>query len=505
MHIKYKNIVYVSLALLVVPIFIFFLGWLRFGWGLLFSGLLVISTFFAAKILTEHKKNEFIDIPINAFIIVILVLMFWVFMAGTCGVGVGHYDVKWRTAMLRDLINHPWPVYYDNTNSYFVYYHAFWMISALVGKVFGMQAAFLTQYIYMCFIVFNAFLLISKYVQAKTKTHLYLVLLFLIGWSGLNCLGSALMEMLGMNLHSFGLHINEAYCDALFNGESFNFYYRSNQDLFTETYNQVLVWLVVPLTLLSKDIRVFAYLGLILLPFSPWGTFGVAIIMLLIAIPKGIKLLKEKRFGELLRNVFSIPNVGGILSCAFVFIIFFKSSSRLDGNHGATFGILTLSKFDLPRIIGIIIFWICEFGIYYLITWKKYKSDYLYKAILPFLMLIPLGWIGTIQGRDFCMNVSYPFLFVLMIYVIRYVKEDLAGKNISTKNVLVIICLFIAFCSPLFDMMQSTKYMIQNKSFIVQDDSIYSYDDKPIQGYENFLNDTWQDSIFFRKLAKNMK
>ncbi|MBQ1552913.1 MAG: MFS transporter, partial [Clostridia bacterium] len=76
----------------------------------------------------------------------------------------------------------------------------------------------------------------------------------------------------------------EAYCDYFFTGQSTNFYYRGNYDVLTECYNQMLFWLAVPLMLENRKIHSFAYLGLLLVPFSPWGCIGIIPLMLCIGV-----------------------------------------------------------------------------------------------------------------------------------------------------------------------------------------------------------------------------
>jgi hypothetical protein len=119
-------------------------------------------------------------------------------------------------------------------------------------------------------------------------------------------------------------------------------------------------------------------------------------------------------------------------------------------------------------------------------------------------MLIPFFWMGSIGGRDFCMNVSLPSLYVLMIYMISYVKDEIMDKRLSLKNFILLVCLVCAVTTPIFNWVYKTKTMISQKTFVVQDDSIYTLSDKSIEEglYGNFLAPIGNDSLFDNYLAK---
>lgn len=487
LHIRFKTVAIMAYAILLLPILIFFVGWLKWYYALLFSTILLIGMWiiFRSDYLT---RTESLKIPIKTWLCIAIIIGLWILITGNCGVSISNYDTPWRRAILRDLINFEWPVHYEETSNYLVYYHVFYMVPALVGKVFGWHAALIAQALWLWLIIMTSFLLVAFLIHADRPKLFWLVCIAIIGWSGLNALGYILMQIAGWNLGTFGLHLNENYCDALFNGESFNFYYRSNEDFLCENYNQLLIWLGVPLMLENRKIKNYAFIGILLLPYSPWGVIGIAILMIIDAIHQSIGYLKEKRSKELFFDIFSIQNICILASVGVVFGLYFSGTSRLSAG-GASFGILTLSKFDFPRIVGFIIFCLCEFGIYYMFLWKTNNKDHLFVWSLPALTLIPLGWAGSIGGRDFCMNVSLPILYMLMIYMIIYLKDHVMNKNLTLKHTILLFCLFIALSTPLLDWENKMQIMIANHSISVTDDSIYTFSNKKLIDQPNFLAD----------------
>lgn len=495
--IPFKWVAITAYAVLVIPILIFFFGWLRWYWAILFSLVLLFGIGWMIK--KEYlKKQDKLEIPMIHTFIAIIVLGLWVIYAGNCGVSVSNYDTQYRTAVLRDLVEYGWPVYYPQTGGNLVYYLTFWMVPALVGKVLGMNAAFVALWLWQFIVVVLSFLLILYLIKDVKPHTVWTSCLFFMMWSGLNVIGAIVTDVLGLNLYGFQLGLNENYCDMFFNGESFNFYYRSNQDFICEPYNQIVIWLCVPLMLENRQIKNYAVIGLLIFPYSPWATIGIALLM----IADIINSVKEMGFVRFAKEAISIQNICVLLSVFVVFGLFFTSSSRIGGNSEGSFGVITLSKFDSPRILGLVIFWNCEFLIYFIFLYTKNKQDKLFKSLLPILLFIPFFWIGNIWGRDFCMNVSLPALFVLMIYMIKYFLEEVWHKELNLKIMAFICCLVIAASSPVMDWAVKAKTMISNKSMSVQNDSTYTYSNKNPEEYGNFVVTDADRFAFFKILSK---
>lgn len=500
LHIQFKTVVTIAYAVLLIPILIFFFGWLKWYYAILFSFILLGGMWHIYR--SDYLgRTESLDISFKTFLVIAVIIGLWILISGNSGVSVSNYDTPWRRAILRDLIDFNWPVYYDNTSNYLVYYHIFWMVPALIGKIFGWHAALIAQAAWLWIIIMVSFLLISFLLHADSSKLLFLICIVIVGWSGLNALGCIFMQQAGWNARPFCLSRNESYCDFLFNGESFNYHYRSNEDFLCENYNQLPIWLVVPLMLENRKIKNYAFIGILLLPYSPWGVIGIAILMMIDAVHQSITYIKNKHIKELFFDIFSIPNVCILASVGIVFGFYFSGSSRLS-DSGAGFGILTLSKFDFPRTIGLVVFWLCEFGIYYMFLWKKNKKDHLFVWSLPALMLIPICWAGNIGGRDFCMNVSLPILYLLMIYMIIYLKDHVMENILTLKNLALLACLFIAFSTPVLDWGNKIQIMIENKSIAVTDDHYYTFSDKIVTDDVSFANFLVDESGLFKYISK---
>lgn len=131
---------------MVIPIVIFFIGWLKVWLGIGLSGILLYGLYFL--ITRRYQEEEYFYIEIKGILLLSAVVAVWIFMTGIGGYFYQRWDWHTRNAILRDLIDYSWPVIYPETGNALVYYYVFWMVPALVGKALGWAAANLTLYIW---------------------------------------------------------------------------------------------------------------------------------------------------------------------------------------------------------------------------------------------------------------------------------------------------------------------------------------------------------------------
>lgn len=507
LFIPFRWVAITAYLILVVPNLLFFAGWLRWYLAILASAVLLFGAYWMVK--KDYWGNtDNIEMPISILIGAIVAFACWSFISGNCYTSVAQSDIGWRNTTLCDLVNYDWPVYYPEKDGYLCYYFVFWLVPALVGKLCGgITAAYIGLAGWFIIILTTVFLLIVYFFRDYTKATLKTIIIFMIMWSGINILGQYLANHTGLYPYPVGFGDNEAYCDNLWNdGQPFCFLYRSNQDAFSQCYNQIVIWLAVPLMLQQRKIRNYAFIGLALFPFSPWGTVGIALMMIVDAICFAIK---EKSLKRLLTEIFSIPNTCAVLSVFAVFVAFILCSGSFL-TKSQPFGVIELTKLSPQVIQGYIIFSLCEFGIYYLLTWKAYKKDYLYSSVLAMLLVMPFIWVSSPYIRDFCMDATLPQLYVLMFYVIRFVKDSIFNKEIdilrryNLKNFLMVIALAMAFTTPLFSWISKVNVMNANGSISIQDKSVKTFDD--LLGYNGSygapISNNVDDKVFFKYLAK---
>lgn len=512
--IKLKHTVLAAYLILLVPVVIFFFGWLRWYYAVAATAILAFGFIWLYRSDYLEKKDS-VKIPWVHLVLIIAALGLWTAMSGSCGVSLSLRDITWRNTILRDLISYSWPLYYD-TGYAMAYYVVFWMVPALVGKAFGWGAALFTLWIWETLTVSVSVLLIAHLLKADKPSVFWMIAGVFMFWSGLNLVGSAITEVGGVNLYGFSMTHNESYLDAFFNGESTNFYYRSNIDCIEESYNQIALWLCVPLMLGNRKIHSFIFLGVLLLPYSPWALLGIIPLMLVLGCVEMIGYIKKSGAGKgllkTLKELFSIPNLAMLLGCVVIFVTFFMSGAHMSGASGAAtssssghaFGLLTFSKFRLANWATYLIFICCEFLVFALFLYKENKRDPLFWVMLIWLMIAPLVWVGTISGRDFCMDGSLPALFVLMIYMMQHLKDKVMGKPLGFFNLAFVVVLTIAMASPALELCYQVEKMYAAKSISVMEtpEKVYSFEGQPLDSISNFVCADPSKSFFFKYLAK---
>ena len=508
--IPFRGVAVTAYAILIIPTLLFFAGWLKWYWAILFSGILLIGAYCCIK--KDYWCNvDKIEVSLSVLTGAGIAFTLWVLISGSCYFSQGNWDTIWRNTIFYDLVNRKWPVYYPEKNGYLCYYFAFWMVPALFGKLFGgrLDVAFFALACWFIIILFTVFLLIAYYFRNYKKNFLRTIVLFMIMWSGINILGMFLVNHLGIYSPAMHWGINENYCDYFWvDGEAFNFYYRSNEDFICENYNQIPIWIATALMLQNRKIHNYAFIGLLLFPFSPWGTVGIAALM----IADALRFTAKHNIILLLKEALSVQNVCALFSVFLVFVTFFSNQNLYADKENYGLRLLPINKMTPQMWQGVLIFWLCEFGIYYYFLWKKSKKDHLFITMMLSLLIIPFLHIGPKGGRDFGMNVSLPAIYLLMIYMLGYIAQEWLSDDIPinrkfrVSNFLLIVMLLLSFTTPVFDWMSKISTMNKYGSISIQDKSVSSFAD--LLGYEGIflapISENADESIFFEFFAKKL-
>lgn len=185
-----------TLVFLAAPIVLFTFGWLRAPWSWLCTGAVVWVAWRTARALEpphaarDGGGSSRLTIALRAGGVVVLAAVAAVNGAG--GVGVQTWDWAKHTAILADLVSHPWPVTYrlDASDSLpaLVYYVAYYLPAAVVGKWLGWGAANGTLFVWTVLGLALTWLWLIRISRASPVVALGVFVLF----TGLDVLGAAL-------------------------------------------------------------------------------------------------------------------------------------------------------------------------------------------------------------------------------------------------------------------------------------------------------------------------
>ena len=485
----------ISMSYVILPLIIFFFGWLNTTTLLI----ALTSLFLIIKFIFKNIKKTELEIDNKLILMTIILCALWSYFSGIGGFIHQSTDWHMRNAIFRDLINYSYPVIYDN-GSALVYYFSTFLPSTIIGKI----SLFLGSTEQQSFFIANIFnflyctlglilitLEIYVYTKAKKNSKIWILFIFIL-FSGMDILLVPSKYMIEF------LHIDRHY----------HLQYSSNSTLLFWVYNQAIIpWLITILFLRNyKRVENFGFYGTLLFFNSPLPFVGLAIYLGIIGITDFIKRINTKHLTKYLKKIFSIQNILSIFIVLPITYLFY-SSNETAGADKLNF------IYHKGTLIFCLMFIFLEAGAYLLLIKDKFKNNIIYIITLLSLISFPFLQIGT--QPDLCMRASICGLFTLMLLVIKFLND----KNIEkSRKCFIIICLCIGAVTPYYEIYRGIYYTFVNPQIIVKDE-IQTLNNKIKKGnvmkiltmndiipnygnYNNYGTLNPKEEIFFKYLSK---
>ena len=507
--ITFSNFFLAAMIYLVLPVIIFFIGYLKIVWALLFSvitiGCVVLGFLDIAKKKPENALEErSVTLKTSYFIWLIPFALFFIYLSG-----VGEFswcvgDHRVRYAILNDLINYKWPVIYDFSTQHnpvvaealgegkvaFAYYFIFWMVPAVFGKLFGLLTARIVLVIWsaigLILLTIGALIL-----YGKQSRFLFIGLMLFAGFDVFPYLYNEYIRGFGATWEDWTWHLRVVG----------NFY-----QLMNVFHQSIPGWLITVLLLLCTNSKSIGLLGSLMFCYSPWAAIGI----LPMCICKMVITNKGHKAKEVLKNIFSVGN----LIVPTVFFICFASFYTANSNSATEYGFIwTFYSSWKTLLIDYIAFVVFEFGIWVLLIHKKYKKDWMFYAAVATMVILPV--YKMTPPNDLLMRGSMAPLFTIALYVVMFVtdsfNEMMEKGNKKAKPRLIVLALLVAAYSSFNFMLTSTLFttMIYAKLEPETDikTSIVSFGDIRDEEHidmvqRQFYIYDYEDSFFFKYLAK---
>lgn len=427
MKISIKFLDKISYLYLALPLFIFFMSWLNPLLAIVSTSVLAVVLY---KIFIKLQDREF---EISKLILIgfVILAVLWCFLGG---IGCLYYqspDLHIRNAIFRDLINFSFPVYYDN-NSTLVYYFGLFLPAVLVGKLLllfdvskeiAFSVANVANLIYSAIGIFLIAIQLLRITNSHNdKRKAFIVFAVFVFFSGL--------DILYTNQHALSNFHIEWHRDLQ---------YSSNTTLLNWVYNQAIVsWLVVTLFFIkSFDIRKYGILVLFSIFYSPFVFIGIGIFMISIAFLNFKKVFKRKNYlYKFFKKVFCLENILSVFILLPIVYIFYESNTSVSQKYFYLIITSTVGYFCL-----------FEFGLYLFFIFSKFKKNIIFTIMAISLFIFPFFSYG--ETGDLCMRASIPALFILMIFIIKYLFD---AKIINKfKKICLCIILMIGAITPCYE------------------------------------------------------
>ncbi len=426
MKISIKMALLFTSLYLLLPIILFLLWWTNAWMGI---GITVGIVYVVWK--QSYKiKNDFFFISLKTAGIMAILLLMWAALSGAGHRGLFNGDYFKHNALFNDLISLSWPVQYQLKETgdivYLVYYFAYYLPSALIGKWLGWQAGNIALFAWTLIGITLVFVWLFSFINEKKQ--LWYGLLFPL-FSGLDGLGKLIMR---------GKVVNNEW-----EWWGRNWQYSGNTTLFFHVPQQVLIgWLLMGMLLYTlvkhKTLPLLVLLLSTSLLWSPFVFLGIVPFYLLL-------LIKKQYSVSLLEMIISVAIFGATLLFFMSNMTFFIKETLANGWLWETEKLL--SSWILVRLI---LFYLFEFGLFafvvYRFLFKKNRRTEFVVFITSLILLFLIPWYKIGLMNDFAMRSSIPALYVISYFWIHTIAE---AKKSALTNLIMVSLFIISSLYPL--------------------------------------------------------
>ncbi len=384
-----------------IPAIIFAFGWLRpLPCTLAVCAILVLVAR-AAMVALRGMKTVNWRRELPALAVLGLIGLGWVFISGCGGWAFENGDYFKHNGMLGDLIHRSWPVSYPATENpslvgSLVYYIAYYLPAALVGKWLGYRAGsdFMLVWAWLgTLLCLRAFSALGS--QAQTFRRHVLSALFFIVASGADFLGTYLVRGTPPGL---GEHIEwwNGMCE-----------YASNMtSLFWVPQHALAGWLATAVVLSDRrDRRSLTHAFQVVAGTVLWSPF-VTVGLLPFLLVRTLRLREKPSYAMLIQG--ALLGVWGV-----VMSLYLMAGRDKVPMHWV---------FSNPNytLLHLLEFYLLEFGLLAIVVWgcpELKPARWSLVVAVVCLLFLPLPAVG--DRSDLTMRSSIPGLFCVSVFVIR--------------------------------------------------------------------------------------
>lgn len=507
-RISKRFLIRLSLIYIYLPIALFLFGWVNFilaAVTMLVMGyaILAMEKEFNSK---PFDESEYLRIDRLTLVAVIL---FLIFIAVYCG--WGRYtdqagDWAKHNAVLADLVNKDWPVYYSTSdgNSMLSYYLAQYLVPALIGKIFKTYrvaevALFVWTDIGLVLIYLNLVRILNIYKSLMQLLAAWILCFF----SGPLLLAQKLFQFFSPD--EVFMANNNHYLIWM---DGITLQYSSNFVMLRWVFPQAIIcWLT--LLLLFEHRSFLQHYVILLLPGLIYGTFSFAGILPICLGSAVVEIVKNKANKNTFKRLFSLSNILVSVTLGTILIFYFMGNVFTEKPEEISMAITDYSNRGYVYFIFVgcmvLTFGVCLF--------EKYRKQIFYWMAVISLLIIPLFKMGLYN--DFVMRVSIPGLFVLMIFVVDYLNHVLGLSfrymKLSSRicTMVLVVTMLIGFIHPtqeLYDLMINDNWKdiagectFGTLEFCANRDNV----DLPMDLRYNYYSYDIEDQLFYKYIARS--
>lgn len=493
--VSYKSFVIASVIFLSLPVIMFFLGMLKLYIGI---PLALVWIWLSTLIIKDYGSNnlKFQCMRMTP------ALLFLLFIVIAILFGIGEFvwcddDHKVRYAILNDLVNLKWPVAFDFDlqqnplvkaefgagSAALVYYYVYWMVPALIGKLFGLMAARVTLVLWSAFGLFLVFMGMGFIIKRLQKRALYLLLFF----GGLDILVLMVKTQMGDN-------------EALLEMWNTPFVVHGNFAQLMNVFNQTIpCWLIAMFVYKNSNKKSIGFLGALMFFYSPWATIG----FLPIALSRFFYDSQNRKwkFSEI-KWIKSVNNILPEVIALIVMGSFYLSSSN--GMSSNTY--LWDGKMSIDVIVEhFLLYALVEFAVWAVLLFGRFKKNEFYWVMILEMVLLPLAIIPGLFDLHWRGSLVPMWFMTLMLMELISNINIKAYRSLDLKSLCTLMLIIVVSFGGLLQLMNiviSTATGVEDGSRrITSFSNIVDPDEAGITRH-NYFAEEYQNTFFFKYLSK---
>lgn len=459
---------------IVLPVFIFMVGWCNLPTALTGAVILTVSFYCSCKNAPRLWMPQ-TAAEKRLLLLVFLLGLVWVYLSGIGALVFQNLDHNCRNPIFELLVQAPWPVRLTEPPALLTYYIGFWLPPAVVGKLFhSVQVGYYAQIIWAAIGVFLCFYLLLASLKRKT----YWPVLLFIFFSGLDIWGCFSMGFIQLVKNPFS-HLEWWYPYSQFSSFTTQLFW---------VFNQALpAWVGVLLWYHEKDNKNMAFLYACLFLNSTLPAIGLFPFMVYGYFKNGQTYTYAKtalfHLKETVLQSFTFQNLAG--ACWVVLVSF----AYLSRNASGAANLANPVSVHVDLLHWFVIFFLPEAGFYLLLIWKAQRKNMLYYLCTGCLLIYPFIQVGF--GPDFCMRATIPALVLLFVMVAKTLENNRWRAKHRVACCLLVAVLLIGAITPLHEFAR-TIYLTRHGYTKVA----------PNLSFDNFFGYT-EKNLFWKYFAKH--
>ena len=553
-------IIYLSL-----PLLCFFCGFLRWYYSIICCGALCAVLWHVLRsdnIETEYRRKG--SFSHKTILLVFLFSMIWSYLGGMNGYYYQSPDWDCRNAIYFDLIRYDWPVIYEQNGQALVYYIGHWLppaslaklVQAITGSVsWGRFTGRMLLWVWSSTGLTVIILMIFQVVGAQTRKKRIAALFFYVFFSGMDIVGGVLLHRLWRIFDPSLLHL-EWWCPI--------YQYTSMTACLFWVFNQAIIpWLITLCFVTENDPHNYVFYCVVCLLCGTLPCVGLVVLMIVKAAAYLVDSVKNAKSRAICRTVFSVQNLTAFLILFPVIVSFIITSNTVgtftigsrhksasaapvmayeetQEGQGNSFRLQPLSlgtiekadESEKQRYSGetlsadaagswrkgilspdylnktLLAFLMLEVGFYLLCVFPDHWKDPIYYTILVCFFIAPYIRVG--KTYDFCMRATIPAVFILMLYVNRFLlshlsadhEEEKAPKRDNLRRaaaVFLTICFAVGALTPCVEVFRGVYNVKTKGTILLEDRSIMTFNRDHVP--DNFACTNPEEHFFFKYLA----